>query len=332
MVSPDCLDPAPASGVTAMGTIDHEGGILEVVEESEHFYGSSSAASFMRQAVETANGPSYSPHRGNASAESVSARQGQKQTTEGQGFMSRAYSENFSLAPRSLADHLLSRFWDKVYYLYPVFHRPAFDCAYRDLWEAPTDENNSDSTPNVGLGSPPSGGTHTMLFHCALNIMFAIGVSFSDIPSAEKEAAAAKTFIGLDLLDINNIGLLQVMLLVTVFLQSTPFPSRCWHAIGIACRVAQGLGLHTSKPRRGEGQLEIEISRRVWQGCVIPDMLCHLLKDILGQVYQGDNFGQLSEPTPPGKYAEDFTAILQLERRLLMYQESLPPILSWLRP
>lgn len=261
-----------------MGTIDHEGDILEVVEESEHFYGSSSAASFMRQAVETANGPSYSPYRGNASAESVSARQGQKQTTEGQGFMSRAYSENYSLPPRSLADHLLSRFWDKVYYLYPVFHRPAFERAYRDLWEAPTDENNSDSIPNVGLGSPPSGGAHTMLFHCALNIMFAIGVSFSDIPSAEKEAAAgtffqkAKTFIGLDLLDINNIGLVQVMLLVTVFLQSTPFPSRCWHAIGIACRVAQGLGLHTSKPRRGEGPLEIEISRRVWQGCVILDM------------------------------------------------------------
>lgn len=60
--------------------------------------------------------------------------------------------------------------------------------------------------------------------------------------------------------------------------------------------------------------------------------LCHLLKDILGQVYQGDNFGQLGEPTRPGKYAEDFTAILQLERRLLMYEESLPPILSWLRP
>ncbi|ETS73024.1 hypothetical protein PFICI_15199 [Pestalotiopsis fici W106-1] len=394
IVSPDSLESGSTgveNGVTAMGTLDHDGDISGVVEDSEHFYGSSSAASFMRQAVESANSPEFSPIGANASTGDTSTRQSQTQTRgRSLGFMDRAYSENYSLPPRSLADHLLSRFWEKVYYLYPVFHKPTFEDAYRHLWEPQRDESNpSGSFPNVGLGSPPNGNAHTMLFQCALNIIFAIGVSFSDIPPAEKEAAArtfflrAKSFIGLDMLDINNIGLAQVMLLVTIFLQSTPFPSRCWHAIGIACRVAQGLGLHTYKPRRGESQLEIEISRRTWQGCVILDMtvsmtlgrpamtthlpeypasvsypetstemsmsvqdheefkmiffveyyrLCHLLRDILGQVYQGGNYGPMADPAPPGKYADDLTAILQLERRLLVYEESLPPILSWQRP
>ncbi|KAF7528987.1 hypothetical protein G7054_g9982 [Neopestalotiopsis clavispora] len=283
IISPESLESVPAglqTGVTAMGTLDHDGDISGVVEDSDHFYGSSSAASFMRQAVESANGSAYSPHGTISSPLETSIRHGQAQTrARSQGFMDRAYSDNYSLPPRSLADHLLNRFWEKVYYLYPVFHKPAFEDAYRHLWEAQGERNNaSERFPDVGLGSPPDGGAHTMLFQCALNIIFAIGVSFSDIPPAEKEAAArtfflrAKSFIGLDMLDINNIGLAQVMLLVTVFLQSTPFPSRCWYAIGIACRVAQGLGLHTYKPRRGESQLETEISRRTWQGCVILDM------------------------------------------------------------
>ncbi|KAI1125927.1 fungal-specific transcription factor domain-containing protein [Nemania abortiva] len=393
IVSPQCLDDVEAeNGVTAMGTLDHEGVISAEFKDSEQFYGSSSAASFMRQAVETTNSPVYTANRRNTPTEDSPAResQKQKQMKGDQDYMCHAYSENFNLPPRSLADHLLGRFWEKVYYLYPVFDRSAFERAYRALWEPQTEQSSAGSFPNIGLGGSPDGGGHPMLFHCALNTMFAIGVSFSDIPSAAKDVATAtffqkaKSFIGLDLLDINNIGLVQVFLLITIFLQSTRYPSRCWNAIGMACRVAQGLGLHIGTPRRERSPLEIEISRRTWQGCVILDMtvsltfgrpamtlhlpehptsnldaaetkieiqdrppredpsrlvffaeyyrLCRLLREILGQVYQGGHFGQLAEATPVANHSENFTAIFQLDHKLLQYEESLPPMLSWRRP
>ncbi|KAI0114070.1 fungal-specific transcription factor domain-containing protein [Nemania sp. FL0031] len=400
IVSPQCLDVVDVAeaedGVTAMGTLDHEDVISAEFTDSEQFYGSSSAASFMRQAVETTNSPAYSANRRNTPAIDSPTRDTQRQKRAGgaQDYIGHAYSENFSLPPRALADHLLDRFWEKVYYLYPVFHRPAFERAYRALWEARTKQSNPSDFPNIGLGGSPDGGGHPMLFHCALNTIFAIGVSFSDIPPATKDAATAtffqkgKSFIGLDLLDINNIGLVQVFLLITIFLQSTRYPNRCWNAIGMACRVAQGLGLHISTPRRERTPLEIEVGTRTWQGCVILDMtvsltfgrpamtlhlpehptlnlngieadteiqgqqpgqelgeepsrwvffaeyyrLCRLLQEILGQVYQGGNFGPLAEPTPAANHSENFTAIFQLDHKLLQYEKSLPPILSWQRP
>ncbi|KAI0534430.1 fungal-specific transcription factor domain-containing protein [Xylaria digitata] len=362
VVSPSCLNLAEGeSGATAMGTLEHEGDVSVEFADSEPFYGSSSATSFMRQAVETTNSPASSVNHRNTPEEGTPARNSRKepQMKWVQGYLGQAYSENFNLPPHSLADHLLDRFWEKVYNLYLVFDRSAFERGYRDLWKAQGEQSNLESFPNIGLGGSPDGGGHPMLFHCALNTIFAIGVSFSDIPPAAKDAATAtffqkaKSFIGLDLLDFNNIGLVQVLLLVTIFLQSTRYPSRCWNAIGIACRVALGLGLHINTPRRQRSPLEIEISRRTWQGCVILDMyvsysqtdtkrqtmffaeyyrLCRLLKEILGLVYQGGSFSPLAEPMPAANHTEDFTAIFQLDHKLLQYEESLPPILSWRRP
>ena len=101
-----------------------------------------------------------------------------------QNYIGHTYTKNFSLPLRSLADHLLDRFWEKVYYLYPVFNRTTFEHAYRNLWEDQEQQNNSAISFNIGLGSGSDGGAHTPLYHCALNIMFAVGVSFSDIPIA----------------------------------------------------------------------------------------------------------------------------------------------------
>jgi hypothetical protein len=59
---------------------------------------------------------------------------------------------------------------------------------------------------------------------------------------------------------------------MALLLHSTPFPSRCWNAVGMACRLAQGLGLHTESSRTSRPPLETEIRRRTWHGCVILDM------------------------------------------------------------
>jgi hypothetical protein len=123
----------------------------------------------------------------------------------------------------------------------------------------------------------PGAGPATIVFLCALNTIFALGCSFLDSPVRERSNAIqvyflrAKHFIGLDFLDMNNIGVVQSLLLMTLFLQSTPFASRCWNAVGIACRVAQGLGLHTEPEQGTRSLLEMEIRKRAWHGCVVLD-------------------------------------------------------------
>jgi hypothetical protein len=53
------------------------------------------------------------------------------------------------------------------------------------------------------------------------------------------------------------------------FLQSTNRPNRCWNVVGMAIRIAQGLGLHVEST--GGDLVERETRRRIWWGCVLMD-------------------------------------------------------------
>ena len=193
-------------------------------------------------------------------------------------------SDNFEiddllLPPRTFADKLVKHFFEKVFILYPFFHRPSFEVAYRSLWRAEDEPIITAPTAlQIGLGSRGESGPKSIVFQCALNLIFALGCQFADIPPEEAKAVAnsfflrAKRFIGLDFLDINTLGVVQTLLITGLFLQSSPYPSRCWHSVGNACRVAVVLGLHRSDILATLSPLESEIRKRTWHGCVMMDM------------------------------------------------------------
>ena len=236
------------------------------------YFGHSSAASFMQQAcLDPAGGvhPSTSHYLAFAAEQCAAGTQSSAQLQ----------LRNAVLPPRPLADHLLEAFWDRIFCQYPFFHRKSFERQYERLW-APSTALPADtlSSAAVGLGGSPETPGNLMVFHCALNAIFALGCHFSSFPAADREPLAfsfflrAKAFIGLDLLEVNSIGVVQSLLLTSLCLQSTPFPSRCWNAVGVACRVAQGLGLHTEVGDSSRDALGIDIRRRTWHGCVHMDM------------------------------------------------------------
>lgn len=109
--------------------------------------------------------------------------------------------------------------------------------------------------------------------------MLALGAQFVDMPSYERTklsdlfADKARKLCRLDLFENGSLAMVQSLLLMAQYLQSTPFPSRCWNCTGMACRLAQGLGLHVES--KGVHQrltpLDVEMCRRVWHGCVILD-------------------------------------------------------------
>lgn len=274
------VHPSPSlnhGNVTAMGAIS-------VAEDDEctdsprdQYYGNSSAASFMRLAKDSM------PLRSYLQALSQTGDSGASYRDTGLWRDSHFPTLNlqfddFSLPPRPLADHLLECYWERVHCLYPFFHRPSFEQAYENLWGSSKWPKPELPELNIGLGGSFDSGAQSIVFHCALNAIFALACHFSDMPAAEREAAAytfflrSKRFVGLDLLDVGTIGVVQTLLIISLLLQSTPYPNRCWNAIGLACRVAQGLGLHEEAAERSTKPLEKEVRRRTWHGCVIMDM------------------------------------------------------------
>ncbi|RSM09119.1 hypothetical protein CEP52_004301 [Fusarium oligoseptatum] len=201
--------------VTAMGTTTVEEEIGQSHDTTQAFYGSSSAASFLKEAYGT------------------------------------------------------------VYYLYPFFDKEAFEHAYQSLWLPSGQVSSPREYRDLGLG----GDATSIAFHSSLNSIFALGCIFSDLSTPAKTTAyevffnRAKQNIGLDLLDMNDLSVVQTLLLVALVLQGTPFPDRCWNAVGVACRTAQGLGLHSMPKYDAQESRVWQVRRRTWHGCVVLDTM-----------------------------------------------------------
>lgn len=240
----------------------------------DRFYGSSSAVSFMQQVYNTIRQekPFVRPQGADRSFPQ------QPQATKGRTFWTLRGMEHLSLFPRPLMDSVLDCYWERIYHLYPFIHRPTFMRAYNQLWESRPSEADL-YVPGAGLGGSVEYGPKSIVFHCALNVMSALAVQFMDMPREERRrledvfAEKAKNLCQLDLLDDGSLAVIQTLLLMTQYLQSTPFPNRCWLCIGTSCRLAQSLGLHIESPQPAGrlGTLEIEMRRRVWYGCVTLD-------------------------------------------------------------
>lgn len=261
-------------------------GAISTIESDEkgespdyEYYGTSSTVSFMRMAHQSIKRHSMGGRR---AVNSPSNRRNQQESIatiiNDASKPARFTFEDFALPPRSLADHLLECFSERMFCLYPFFHWKSFYEAYENLWVPNKQPVRRLTKLNIGLGSVWDSGPQSLVFHISLNLMFALGCQFADIPETRRQELGfnffmrAKQHIGLDMLDIRSIGVVQALLITTLYLQSTPYPNRCWNSIGVACRVAQGLGLHRAADHNEVHPLELEIRRRTWHCCVIMDM------------------------------------------------------------
>lgn len=180
----------------------------------------------------------------------------------------------FSLPPRNIADQLLKQYWDGVYLFYPWIHRPSFLRYYESLWRSEDSTIEEPHLPRVGLGGRSCTST---VYHCALNAIFALACQFPPtIPDIDEKLAAdfmekAYGHLQVELLDKAGLALVQTLLMIATYLQSTENPMRCWGISGLAMRMAQGIGLHTNFADKEFSTLEIEMRRRAWHGCLFMD-------------------------------------------------------------
>ncbi|KAF5554465.1 transcription activator acu-15 [Fusarium napiforme] len=270
-----------ARRVTAMGTTTSEEDIGHYRDTREGFYGSSSAASFLKETCGTAIPPST--HHANP------------QACTSQPAHLFGDVDKFALPPRRLADHLVERYFERIYWIYPVFDKQAFEHGYNSLWLPSGQTTCPEEYRNLGLGEDAT----TVAFFTSLNAIFALGCIFSNLSTAAKTKAyevffsRAKDKVNLELLDINDLSVVQTLVLVALVLQGTSFPDRCWNTTGLACRVAQGLGLHSLPTWNQQESRVHRIRRRTWHGCIVLDTLVSMT---FGRPTMISNISALSLP------------------------------------
>ena len=242
----------------------------EVKSSSGEFYGKSSAASFLSdihgRLHREIDHPSTTEGRSEPSGSSKVA---------GPLHLRMSEVDDYHLPPRHVADHLLDLYYTRAHCLYPYLHWPTLMSAYRLLWLSESELKVAAPLNGVGIGGPQCSQP---VFYCALNAIFALGTQFASGSMKERKARArpyarrARHLLRLEYLDRGELALVQALLIMAHYLQSTNLPSRCWSVAGVAYRMAQGLGLHIELGEKLGSALYREMRRRVWYGCVCLDM------------------------------------------------------------
>ncbi|KAL7907282.1 hypothetical protein GGI35DRAFT_85009 [Trichoderma velutinum] len=175
--------------------------------------------------------------------------------------------DDLLLPEKNLADSLISTYWRYSHPVFPVLHRPGFMKKYETLWKST--ESFSRYTGN------------DIILLATINIVLAIGCQRSEhCPANWRKRDAESLYrrsvhlISAETLDSYSFEVLQLFLLRVIYLQYTPFASRCWSTLGIAQRVAFGLRLDKDAPE-SMSQLEREMRRRVWHVSVIMDSIIY---------------------------------------------------------
>lgn len=191
-----------------------------------------------------------------------------------------------TIPPRDEADDLVENYWRWTHSLYPFVHRPSFEERYRMMWYPQTKSRCRNTETYIPRSSGLYAPMGDRLFYCMLNMVFALGALFSPrMDHKDRDQVSrdfferAKKLMDLDMLAAGSLPLVQTLLLMSQYLQSTEMSSSCWNIVGLAVRVAQSIGLHHDPKSCTQGccpaqtldQLETEMRRRAWAGCVLLD-------------------------------------------------------------
>jgi hypothetical protein len=224
------------------------------------FYGSSAAISFMKDLFTVVDGGTCRLNEGEdnssmgSSCKYTMSRNNRTINTRG--------LENMDVPPRRVADRYIKNYFDYAYTLYPFVHIPTFMQAYEDIWSVAGPENEVDE-----------------LFYSILNIIFAFGCRLS--PTGEENFQngdlyfeRSQELLRFHLMDPGSVLLVQALLLTGQFLQATTRLAGCWNIIGLAIRIAQGLGLHVELNLAfSKSCIDREIRKRLWHGCLLMDRI-----------------------------------------------------------
>ena len=190
----------------------------------------------------------------------------------------------FTYPSRADADKLLGAYWVSSHTFYPFIHQMSFEERYASIWSTETTSLVNDTNIYAVLSDVD--------FYCLANTIFAIGALCSaDVALAQREQIGSmffnrvRRYLDLSTFGRGSIPIVQTLLLAGQYLQTTDQSGWCWIMIGAAIRIAQSIGAHREPQcckddrcaSKSHTQLEVEMRRRTWSGCVLFDRILSLL-------------------------------------------------------
>ncbi|KDN71492.1 putative fungal specific transcription factor [Colletotrichum sublineola] len=170
---------------------------------------------------------------------------------------------DYVLPARKQADHLMDLYWYYVDPLYPFLDQQRFEHSYRALFAGTAIDADE------------------RIFVSILNLIFALSTQLIESMTPEQRDSSSQVYfkraqdlLQFSLWDTGSIELIQCLLIMSQYLQSTNNPHQTWMVVGSVVRIAQGLGLHlpeTSLELSSES--ERNLVKRIWHGCLLMDRM-----------------------------------------------------------
>lgn len=142
-------------------------------------------------------------------------------------------------------DGAINSYFSLYHQSYPIVHEPSFRAQYAKVL------------------SRPGGKSWNALAY----LIGAIGIFTTATAPSSRDLdlfEAAKANISIDSLETGNLTLVQVLVLMSNYLQKRNKPNSGYNYLGLALHMAMGLGLHKEFQDWGISPLRLEIRRRVW--------------------------------------------------------------------
>ena len=146
---------------------------------------------------------------------------------------------------RHIADAMLDAYFRLYHLSYPIVHEATFRAQY------------------AGVIPRPNGDSWSVLAY----VVAAIGVfsSATDLSDLDTELfAQARSILNFNFLEMGNMTIVQALTLISNYKQKRDRPNSGYNYLGLAVRMAMGLGLHKEFGAWRISPLQLEMRRRVW--------------------------------------------------------------------
>ncbi|KAF4125466.1 Fungal trans [Geosmithia morbida] len=155
---------------------------------------------------------------------------------------------------RHISEAMIDAYFRLYHVHYPIIHEPTFRAQYSEVIHR------------------PHGSCWTVLAY----IVAAIGAWSSSSSSGESLDLAlfshARSMLDFNFLEVGNLSLVQALTLASNYQQKRDKPNSGYNYLGLAVRMAMGLGLHKEFQGWSISPLTMEIRRRVWWSLCVFDV------------------------------------------------------------
>lgn len=154
---------------------------------------------------------------------------------------------------RHIGDAMIDAYFKRFHLSYPILHEPTFRAQYSEVIPQP----------------------HGRSWPVLAYVVAAIGVYSSAATVGDLDLRLfehAKSMLSFDFLEVGNLTLVQGLTLISNLQQKRDKPNSGYNYLGLAVRMAIGLGLHKEFPGWNISPLNMEIRRRVWWSLCVFDV------------------------------------------------------------